>query len=54
MYSCLYESLVKEAKAIISAAERIDKGEVEAILEKMVECQDRKSKIIFLFDKRRL
>lgn len=47
MYSCLYESLIQEAKAIISAAERIDKDEVEAILEKMVECQQKKSKMIF-------
>ena len=47
MYSALHKSLIQEANAIISAAERIDKDEVEAILEKMSECQERKSKIIF-------
>ncbi len=47
MYSCLYESLIQEAKAIISAAERLDKDQVEAILSKLTECQKRKSKIIF-------
>ena len=47
MYSCLYESLIQEANAIISAAKRINKEEVEAILNKITECQKIKSKIIF-------
>lgn len=47
MYSCLYQSLIQEAKAIISAAERIDKDEVETILTQLTECEKRKSKIIF-------
>ncbi len=47
MYSCLYESLIQEANAIISAAERLDKNEVETILNELTECHKRKSKIIF-------